>query len=65
MNISKIRYYISGTIFIIISFACSLSIYQQLTENLYYRNVLVLDFFLIAIFIPLGIFLIIKGKRVK
>jgi len=65
MNISKVRYFISGTIFIVISLVCSLSIYQQLTDRLYYMNVLVIDFFIIAIFTPLGIFLISKGRKIK
>ena len=63
MSADKLRYYLGGLVFIILTLVCSLSVCQQYYAGSYDRNIMTFDIAAMIICLPLAIWMLVKAER--
>ena len=65
METNKYRHYLTSLTFIILGLICALSAAEQYNKNVFNRNILIIDFVVMAICFPAAIIFIVKARRSK
>lgn len=65
METNKYRHYLTALTFIILGLICALSAAEQYNRNVFNRNILLIDFVVMAICFPAALIFIFKARKAK
>jgi len=63
MELNKLRYYLSGIILIVLALICLLSLMEKYQAHEGTRGAFVFNVIAVIVLLPLGVFMLLKGRK--